>query len=108
MILDELAHGSSVIRVTTQNTAPPAVPAKGAALDLPNGVGCIGLRLQPETKSQRTRRADVLISYETLSGFQLGRWIHRLLSSTGLNLDTAAQDPHFLFAHADTRLPWTT
>jgi hypothetical protein len=52
-------------------------PQDGARLDLAFGIGAVLLRLLPETKSSRTRCADVVCAYETLSGYALGRWATR-------------------------------
>lgn len=53
-------------------------PDKGPLYDLPEGLGMLILRLLPETKSQRTQSADVVLAYETISGHTPGRWIRRL------------------------------
>jgi hypothetical protein len=55
-------------------TPPKDGPRKG----LPEGVGVIELRLLPETKSNRTRVADVVISYLCASGLAPGLWFERL------------------------------
>lgn len=52
-------------------------PQDGARVDLPIGLGAVLLGLLPETKTSRTRRADVVCAYETLSGYSLGRWATR-------------------------------
>jgi hypothetical protein len=52
-------------------------PRDGPQVDLPIGVGVVGCRLQPETKSNRTSRPDCLLSYRTASGFSPGQWFHR-------------------------------
>jgi hypothetical protein len=53
-------------------------PADGPRIGLPAGVGAIELRLLPETKSSRTRVADVIISYVCASGLSPGLWVERL------------------------------
>jgi len=53
-------------------------PKDGPRLGLPAGVGVIELRLLPETKSTRTKVADVVISYICASGLTLGLWLERL------------------------------
>jgi hypothetical protein len=53
-------------------------PADGPRVGLPPGVGVIELRLLPETKSARTRVADVVISYLCASGLAPGLWVERL------------------------------
>ena len=59
------------IKVTT--------PANGIYLGLATGVGVLELRLAPDTKSDPTRTADVVIAYTTATGLSLGKWITRLL-----------------------------
>ncbi len=44
-------------------------PADGPLDDLPVGCGVLHYRLLPETKSSRTKRADLAIAYATLSGY---------------------------------------
>lgn len=53
-------------------------PAHGPRIGLPWGVGAIELRLLPETKSNRTKVADVVISYLCASGLAPGLWLERL------------------------------
>jgi hypothetical protein len=50
-------------------------PADGPRIGLPTGVGAIELRLLPETKSSRTRVADVILSYLCASGLSPGLWM---------------------------------
>jgi hypothetical protein len=53
-------------------------PAHGPRIGLPLGVGAIELRLLPETKTTRTKVADVVISYVCASGLAPGLWLERL------------------------------
>ena len=53
-------------------------PGDGPRIGLPRGVGAIELRLLPETKSNRTKVADVVISYLCASGLAPGLWLERL------------------------------
>jgi hypothetical protein len=53
-------------------------PPHGARIGLPSGVGAIELRLLPETKSSRTKVADVVISYLCASGLAPGLWFEHL------------------------------
>jgi len=53
-------------------------PADGPMHDLPRNVGALLLKLQPETKTNRTGTADVLLAYRTVSGFSPGKWFARL------------------------------
>jgi hypothetical protein len=52
-------------------------PCDGPQVDLPIGVGIVGVKLQAETKSNRTSRPDVILAYQTLSGYSPGKWFHR-------------------------------
>lgn len=54
-------------------------PRDGARHGLPPGVGYVELRLLPETKSSPNKVADVVVSYVSKSGLNLGPWIERLL-----------------------------
>ena len=53
-------------------------PLDGPSRGLPLGVGIVELRLLPETKSNRTRVADVVISYLCASGLAPGLWFEWL------------------------------
>jgi hypothetical protein len=53
-------------------------PRDGPRLGLPLGVGVLELRLLPETKGNRTKVVDVVISYVCASGLQPGLWVERL------------------------------
>jgi hypothetical protein len=53
-------------------------PVDGPRVGLPPEVGVIELRLLPETKSTRTKVADVVISYLCASGLAPGLWVERL------------------------------
>jgi hypothetical protein len=54
------------------------LPHDGPTYDLPAGIGMVLLRLLAQTKSNRTRAADVVIAFATLSGLSLGSWLRRL------------------------------
>ena len=74
-------------------------PPNGPQYDLPPGIGLVLLRLLPQTKSNRTARADVVISYTSMSGLSIGTWCRRVsLSTLGvpdwpLSVDLIFQDP---------------
>jgi hypothetical protein len=53
-------------------------PADGPSIGLPSGVGAVELRLLAETKTNRTKVADIVISYATASGLIPGLWMERL------------------------------
>ena len=52
-------------------------PEDGPRLELPDDCGCLQYRLSTETKSDRSRRADVLLAYRTSSGLCIGKWFLR-------------------------------
>jgi hypothetical protein len=55
-------------------------PRHGPRVGLALGIGVIELRLLPETKTNRTKVADIVIAYACASGLTLGLWIERLRS----------------------------
>jgi hypothetical protein len=55
-------------------------PSEGPTRGLPPQVGAIEFNLLLETKSDPCRVADIVITYETLSGLSLGDWMDRLLT----------------------------
>jgi len=65
-------------------------PRNGPQVDLPVGCGIVGIKLQAETKSNRTSRPDVILAYQTLSGYSPGKWFHRArrFSHVGAAWDT--------------------
>lgn len=72
-------------------------PADGPSVDLPKGIGAVLLQLLPETKSSRTKKADVVCAYKTMSGYTLGRWISRA------RCYSKASDSELLFCHPNGR-----
>lgn len=52
-------------------------PEDAASVDLPPHTGMVAFDMQPETKSSRHTRVDVLMAYCTLSGLNLGKWVFR-------------------------------
>ena len=81
-------------------------PRDGPLVDLPLGVGVVLLKLSEETKSLRTKKADVVIAYETLSGYQLGRWYHRVRTLSGVPLDPTTDLRPIFTTSGGT--PWTS
>jgi hypothetical protein len=55
-------------------------PREGPTRGLPPGVGAVEYNLSDETKSDPCRTADVIMSWETLSGLSVGKWLERLLT----------------------------
>jgi hypothetical protein len=81
-------------------------PAHGPTLGLPRNCGLVRLLLGPETKSSRTRTANVPIAYTTLSGYSIGLWFHRARHSCGLGTRWRSSR-ELVFQDADGT-PWTS
>ena len=77
-------------------------PAHGPRIGLPLGVGAIELRLLPETKSNRTKVADVVISYICASGLAPGLWLERL------QLTWPTADPQDYIIRGQDETKWTS
>ena len=56
-------------------------PKDAARVNLPPHTGMVAYDMQPETKSSHHTCIDVLMAYCTLSGLNLGQWIHHLQHS---------------------------
>lgn len=78
------------------------LPSNGPQLDLPTNVGAVRLRLRPETKSNRSSRADMILAYRSASGLQLGKWAQRALQWSSPGYLSEA-----VFQHPD-KAPWTS
>jgi hypothetical protein len=55
----------------------------GPTVGLPANTGVMRLRLQMQTKSDRTRKADVIMAYTSASGLSVEKWYHRLRRALG-------------------------
>lgn len=83
------------------------IPNDGPQLGLPTGVGAVRLRLRPETKSQRSVRADMVLAYKSGAGIPLGVWILRAYS-TYPGSRAGLRHSHLpIFMHPD-QTPWTS
>ena len=80
------------------------LPKDGPVHGLPVNVGCLNFRLTEQTKSNRTKRADVPVAYTTRSGYQIGKWYQRAKRHRNSNTEPA-NDPSLLFTHQDGT-PW--
>jgi hypothetical protein len=60
-------------------------PCDATTVDLPENVGQVCLSLV--RSSTRDYTADVVLAFQTLSGYCLGRWFHRLRLTWGLDRD---------------------
>ena len=81
-------------------------PGNSLTVDLAPGVDMVLLKLSDETKSLRTKKADMVITYETLSGYQLARWYHRVRHLSGVPVDPATDLRPIFTTRAGT--PWTS
>jgi hypothetical protein len=75
-------------------------PRNGPVHDLPIGLGAVTLRLNPETKSDRSKTADVVIAYQTFSGYSIGSWFHWARRAWHVSLDTST-DFRYVFRRPD-------
>ena len=83
-------------------------PTDSGTLDLPTGIGAIQLRLLAQTKTDRTRKADMILAFKTGSGLQPGLWFRRLQTLLGLPPNQGTDGNNSLiFCHSDGR-PWTS
>jgi hypothetical protein len=81
-------------------------PCDGPEQDLPVGCGVVNYRLSPETKSSRTKRANVCVAYATLSGLNVGKWFHQARVASGVGPDWSNNHTNF-FTHEDGT-KWTS
>jgi hypothetical protein len=77
-------------------------PRHGPRVGLALGIRVIELRLLPETKTNRTKVADIVIAYACASGLTLGLWLERLQC---LWPDALADSP---IIRGSTGTPWTS
>jgi hypothetical protein len=70
-------------------------PLEGPTVGLPAGVGMVGLRLTPETKSSRAKTSDVVLAYSTVSGLCVGKWATRAAKTR----PSTATDSSLIFSH---------
>lgn len=81
-------------------------PPDGPTYELPPGVGMVLLRLLPQTKTNGTARADVVIAHTTLSGLSPGRWCGRIASLLfGTTIWPSSPGPIFLETDGT---PWSS
>jgi hypothetical protein len=79
-------------------------PDQGPEQDLPPGCGMVSFRLAPETKSDRVRRPDVVVAYQTTSGLHIGKWVYRARVHARRHIGLAHP---LIFAHHDGS-PWSS
>jgi hypothetical protein len=75
------------------------LPEDGPIHDLPPKVGVVQARLLEQTKTNRTKVANVVIAFQTGSGLTPGTWMLRLRSLMGLNNITAKECTKPIFQH---------
>jgi hypothetical protein len=80
--------------------------ADGPSVDLPRGIGVTQFFMGPETKSNRSRTADVIMASKTLSGYHISRWVQRVRLSSGGGSDWS-DDRSLVFSHPDGTA-WTS
>lgn len=87
----------------TRKNAEVVEPQDGATYDLEPGAGAVLLTLKEETKTDRTRIADVPVAYVTGSGLRVGLWVQRAQYYTTL----LAPSNQYFFQGVDGRM-WTS
>ena len=80
--------------------------ADGPSVDLPRGIGVTQFFMGPETKSNRSRTADVIMASKTVSGYHISRWVQRVRLSSGGGSDWS-DDRSLVFSHPDGTA-WTS
>lgn len=75
------------------------LPDDGPSKDLPPSVGVLEYRLLPETKSNRTRTADVITAFTSCSGISPGLWLTRLRTLCNLSPEAANHSSEPIFHH---------
>ena len=81
-------------------------PASHALHDLPPGVGFVGKRLLPLSKTSQTVRVDVVAAWTTSSGLEYGFWTATLLDLLSALGFTTPGDPLYLMTPDSSR--WYT
>lgn len=69
---------SSEVFNLTYNDVDVVPPRDGPTYDLPPNLGMVLCRLLPQTKTNRTSTADIVMAYSTLSGLSVGSWCSRV------------------------------
>ena len=75
------------------------LPDDAATMDLPPNTGVIQLRLSEETKSDRSRTADVIVAFLTSSGLSPGLWLTRLRALLRLPAQDEDSSSELIFQH---------
>lgn len=76
-------------------------PGDGAAHDLPPAIGVVGLRLLDQTKSDRSKTADVVVAHTTASGMSPGFWLEELMSLSDITVEELEGNTGHIFQHLD-------
>ena len=76
-------------------------------LGLPLNTGVIQMRLSAETKSDRSRTADVIIAFMTSAGLRPGLWLTRLRNLLNLTPQVASTSSELIFQHPNDKR-WTS
>jgi hypothetical protein len=82
-------------------------PEDGPTVDLPRGCGVLDIRLGLETKTSCSKPMDIFLAYQTLSGYYLGKWLHRARRSSGIGAADYQTCAFHIFIHA-LGTPWTS
>lgn len=74
-------------------------PGDGEQHDLPAAIGVIGLRLLDQTKSERSKTADVVVAHTTVSGLSAGFWLETIMSLLELDIPDLEGNTTPIFQH---------
>jgi hypothetical protein len=95
-------EGFSLTRSDVTLTSPLDGPLRG----LPPGVGVVELRLLPETKTNSSRVADVIIAHTCWTGLSLGKWLTRRFAFPGDHVLSSPAQPEWNSQYYRSKHVW--
>jgi hypothetical protein len=75
--------------------------SNGDMHDLPASVQVLQLRLNAQTKSDRSRTADIVVAHTTASGMSPGFWVEHIMVLLDLTTDSCLDNDDLIFQHAN-------
>jgi hypothetical protein len=76
--------------------------------DLPASVKVLQLRLNAQTKSDRSRTADIVVAHTTASGMSPGFWMEHIMALLVLTADSCLDNDDLIFQHANGHQQWSS
>ena len=73
------------------------IPCEGTIYGLPPKVGVIQMFLDPQTKTDRTKIANIIVAWTAGLGLSLGKWIKQFMDLVELNVQDLAFYNDFIF-----------